>query len=73
MHRPRITDKRIRGLELMVERLRPLAECTAGSGNLFRLPTRDAHDLRAAIRYVDALATWNTEKKGAAHGDCNRP
>ena len=69
MHRPRLTDKRIRGLELMVERLRPLADRTAGSGNLFRLPTRDAHDLRAAIAYVDALAAWSSERKGPDHDD----
>ncbi|MDP2623221.1 MAG: hypothetical protein Q8Q29_05445 [Actinomycetota bacterium] len=68
MRRPRLTDKRIRGLQLAIERLRPLAENTAGDG-LFRLPTDDAHDLRAAVAYVDALARWNHERKGASDGD----
>ncbi len=55
MNHPRLTIKRIVGLRLIAERIRPLVSGRAGGGRLFTLPRKEAEYVRAALKYVDAL------------------
>lgn len=63
MRRPTITRRRVVGLAMMADHVRPLANTRGNTKTLFKLPPDERESVRAALKYIDALVKWERSRK----------
>lgn len=61
--RPALSDKRIRGLEIIAERVRGAARARPGS--LYGFSREESSAARAALQYMEELIAWREQLRGA--------
>ncbi len=71
MKRPPLTRKRVEGLVLVVERIRPLFAARAGEGNLFRLGPDEKDKVRAALAFVADMQSYERERESKSRARRN--